>query len=63
MIGPFRRKGKNVFLDPRQLGALEMPPTDSSLVVPPDERPTINGEPFQDNSHEFVVKKDKNAQD
>ena len=60
MSDPFINKGKHVFVNPLIPfdGAV---PMDPSMIIPDDERPTINGEPIGNASHEFVVKKDTNA--
>jgi hypothetical protein len=59
---PFTSKGKQVLINPLIPGdgAVPMHP---AMIVPDEERPTISGEPITEQSHEFVVKMDKNAQD
>ena len=62
MTQPYVNKGKDVFLNPTvpdNTAAIMHP----SMIIPEDERPTINGEPVAEKSHESVVKKAKNAQD
>ena len=55
-------KGKDVFPDPTVPGdgPIVMHP---AMIVPEEGRPKINGAPVQETAPEFVVKKDKNAQD
>jgi hypothetical protein len=62
MTQPYVNKGKHVFVNPTVPGE-EGGPMHPSMIIPDDERPTINGEPIAEASHEFVVKKGKNAQD
>ena len=59
---PFTNKGKHVFPNPHIPGdgAVPMHP---AMIVPDEVRPTVNGEPITEPSHEFVVKKRKNADD
>jgi hypothetical protein len=60
MTQPYVNKGKHVFLNPTIPGDPIMHP---AMIVPEEGRPTINGEPVVEKSHEFVVKKGDHAQD
>ena len=60
----FLSNGRYVFVNPFDPGDGGASP-DSGLAIPLEARPSINGAPIEDQSHQFVLKRmrPKNAQD